>query len=288
MGASYNAVLAATDTYRRAGLEASPWLGSDLSRVGAMSGATAAIGISQSGRSPEVISSFTALPGRPKLAVTDDDASPLSAAADATISLSLLDDSAVRTLGYTGTLQALGLVRDELSPDHAPPDWTALPDEVERLVSEAELFAERVLPTVAAFESFDVVGSGSGYGTAAQGALLLREVSRLPGAAYDTYQYLHGPLEAAAPGRCLILIGDGRETTLAASLAEAGVTVVLITTQRVREANGMVVFAVPAQCDDLLPILEVVPLQTLAVELAVARGLPVGEFRHHQDDTKVV
>lgn len=289
MGASYNAVLAGLGWYWRAGLDASPWLGSDLIRVGALRNISATIGVSQSGRSPEVIASLIASPpDYPKLAITNDRESPIASAADATLSLALLEeDSAVRTLGYTGTLQALGLLRDALAPEHTPPNWDALADEVDRQLPAAESFADRVLPTVRDLRSFDVVGSGPQFGSAAQGALLLREVCRLPGAAYDTYQYLHGPVEAAEPGLAVIVIGSGRETKLATSLAEAGATVILVTSETVVEQDSLSVFNVPTHFDDLLPMLEILPLQTLAVLLATARHVPVGEFRHDQDDTKV-
>jgi glucosamine--fructose-6-phosphate aminotransferase (isomerizing) len=288
MGASYNAVLAGLGWYWSAGLAASPWLGSDLIRTGALRSISATVGVSQSGRSPEVISSLSASPpDYPKLAITNDRESPIGAAADVTLSLALLEDSAVRTLGYTGTLQALGLLRDALAPEHTPPDWDALADEVDRQVPAAEGFADRVLPMVRDLRSFDVVGSGLQFGTAVQGALLLREVCRLPAAAYDTYQYLHGPVEAAEPGLAVLAIGSGRETKLATSLAEAGATVLLVTSETVVEKDSLSVFNVSAHFDDLLPMLEILPLQTLAVRLAIARDVPVGEFRHDQDDTKV-
>jgi glutamine---fructose-6-phosphate transaminase (isomerizing) len=288
MGASYNAILASLDSYWAAGLRGSPWLGFDLARSGAASNVDAVVGVSQSGRSREVLSCLTTLPADyPKLAVTDDAESPIGIGADTTISLALLEDSDVRTLGYTGTVQALGLLRDSLAPDHAPPDWEWLSDEVDRQVPLAERFAERALTHVREILSFDLVGSGAAFGSAAQGALLLREVCRLPGAAYDTYGYLHGPVEAAGPGVALIVIGGVRETKLAQSLAAAGVKVILLTTEDVREEHGIVVYRLPAADDALRPILEIVPLQTLALALATANGLPVGEFRHHQDDTKV-
>jgi glucosamine--fructose-6-phosphate aminotransferase (isomerizing) len=288
MGASYNAALAGLGWYWSAGLEATAWLGSDLVRPGAMRNISATVGVSQSGRSPEVLSSLTeSPPDYPTLAITDDRESPIISAADSTLLLSMLEDSAIRTLGYTGTLQALGLLADAVAPEHTPPDWDALADEVDRQVPAAESFAERTLASVRDITSFDVIGSGPQFGTAAQGALLLREVCRLPGAVYDTYQYLHGPLEAAEPGRTLIVIGSGREAKLAVSLAEAGVPVLLVTSETVTEQAGMTVFKIPAGHDDVLPLLEILPLQTLTVLLATARGMPVGEFRYHQDDTKV-
>jgi fructoselysine-6-P-deglycase FrlB-like protein len=54
MGASYNAVLAGLGWYWRVGIKASPWLGSDLIRAGALQNVSATVGVSQSGRSPEV------------------------------------------------------------------------------------------------------------------------------------------------------------------------------------------------------------------------------------------
>ncbi len=291
MGASYNAVLATLGSYWSAGLTAIPWLGSDLRRPGAARNIDAVIAVSQTGRSAEMVSCLATLPaGLAKLALTNEPASPVAAACDATVSLHLLQDSAVRTLGYTGTLQALGLLRDALAGDgadggEAGREWLA--DEIERQVPLSERFAERVAPALAEVRSFDVVGSGAQFGTAAQAALLLREVARLPASAYDTYEYLHGPVEAAERGLALIVFGGARELTLANSLAEAGATVVFVTDEDARGHDRLAVYRLP-RCDDLLrPALEIVPLQVVAFSLAQQKGLAVGEFRHHQDDTKV-
>ncbi len=288
MGASYNAVLAAVGCYWAAGLRAAAWLGSDLVRPGAAANLDAAVVISQTGRSSELVAALAALPGGvPTLALTDDPRSAVADATDATVSLSLLEDSEVRTLGYTGTVQALGLLRDALAAGDRAPDWDWLADETDRQVPQAERFAGRVLPEIRRIRSFDVVGSGAQFGSAAQAALLLREVARLPAAAYDTYEYLHGPVEAAEPGLALIVVGGTREVKLAVSMAGAGATVILVTAEDVGRRDGLFVFGLP-ECDDALrPVLEILPAQTIALALADDRGLPVGEFRHHQDDTKV-
>jgi fructoselysine-6-P-deglycase FrlB-like protein len=288
MGASYNAIMATLGSYWTAGLMAAPWLGSDLRRPGAWRNIDAAIAVSQTGRSAEMVSCLEALPaGQPKLALTDDAASPVATACDATVSLHLLEDSAVRTLGYTGTLQALGMLRDALAADRSAPDWDWLADEMERQVRPSERLAERITPELRGVRSFDVVGSGAQFGSAAQAALLIREVAQLPAAAYDTYEYLHGPLEAAEQGLALIAFGGARESKLAASLADIGATVVLIIDEEARNSDRLAVFGVPT-CDDMLrAVLEILPLQALALSLAQDKGLAEGEFRHHQDDTKV-
>ena len=75
------------------------------------------------------------------------------------------------------------MLRDALAGDgadggEAGREWLA--DEIERQVPLSERFAERVAPALAEVRSFDVVGSGAQFGTAAQAALLLREVAGCP------------------------------------------------------------------------------------------------------------
>jgi glucosamine--fructose-6-phosphate aminotransferase (isomerizing) len=292
MGASSNAITTVLGAYWSAGLPASGWSGAELQAAGPAASAEAVIAVSQTGKSAEVYSALQNLPGGfPRLVVTDAEDSPIAGLADATIPLALLEDSAVRTLGYTGTVQALLLLRDALAPGCAPAaDWDQLADELEPQLVSAEQLAAQLLPTLRDATAFDVVGSGMHAGTAAQGALLLREVCKLPASAYETHQYLHGPIEAAGPGLVLIAIGGTREERLAASMAAAGATVLLITTGEAAMAAasppGLIVFRLP-DLDLAQAVLAVLPLQAITWLLAEDRGCPDGEFRYHQDDTKV-
>jgi glutamine---fructose-6-phosphate transaminase (isomerizing) len=293
MGASANAIAPALGSYWSAGLLATAWLGSELARAGAAANLDAVIAVSQTGKSAEIVAALQGLPpGCARLAVTDDPGSPVAGLAEATIGLGLLEDSNVRTVGYTGTLQALLLLRDALAPRRAPAaDWDGLADEVDRQVPAAERLAGELLASLRDIASFDVVGSGAQAGTAAQGALLLREVAKLPAAAYETHQYLHGPIEAAGPGLALLVIGGAREAKLARSMADAGATVVLITGTAVTGEDtgrpGLTVARLPAAGDAALAVLGILPLQAISGALAQAAGHPDGEFRFHQDDTKV-
>jgi glucosamine--fructose-6-phosphate aminotransferase (isomerizing) len=283
MGASSNAIAAVLGEYWSAGVRAASWLGSELEQAGAAADAEAVVAVSQTGKSAEIYSALSKA-DRPRLVVTDVESSPIASLAEATVPLALLEDSEVRTIGYTGTVQALLLLRDALVPLGGPAaDWDAVADEVERLLPEAERLAERLLPGLAGVTAFDVVGSGVHAGTAAQGALLLREVCKLPASAYETYQYLHGPVEAAGPGRVLIAIGGAREAKLALSMADAGATVVLVTSLPDADAA----FRLPALGPAAETVLGILPLQTITSALAIESGLPDGEFRYHQDDTKV-
>jgi glutamine---fructose-6-phosphate transaminase (isomerizing) len=288
---------------------------------------TAVIAVSQSGKSAEIVAARRAQAvgtdaagtGQPWLAVTDDPGSPVARLADAVLPLALPGDSNVRTIGHTCTLQSLLLLRDALAGPDQPPaaDWDALASELDRLVPAAERLAAALLAPLRGCASFDLVGSGAQAGTAIQGALLLREVAKRPAAAYETYQYLHGPIEAAGPGLALLAVGGPREAKLARSMADAGATVVLITALAPAElaavgvavpdgvvgpaapltpvgsagtgggTGSLTVFRVPAADDVALAVLGIVPVQTISGALADADGRPDGVFRFHQDDTKV-
>jgi glucosamine--fructose-6-phosphate aminotransferase (isomerizing) len=299
MGASSNAISAALPGYWAVGLAAASWAGSEFELAGPATAAEAVIAVSQTGKSAEV---YAALRDAqcPRLVVTDVADSPLTAFAEAVVPLALLPDSNVRTIGYTGTIQALGLLRDALaSRDRAAEDdqtWEEAADGLEALLPAAEDLAAALLPRLRGVTAFDVVGSGVHAGTALQGALLLREVCKLPATGYETYQYLHGPIEAAEAGRVVVAIGGAREAKLAADLAAAGSTVLHVAAGRTALAGDAMsgggagipaTFAVTAADPLAQAVLAILPLQTITGQLAEDLGLPDGEFRYHQDDTKV-
>jgi glutamine---fructose-6-phosphate transaminase (isomerizing) len=293
MGASTNAIAAALPGYWAAGVPAIGLGGSDLllaaagtaCLAGAGTASDAVIAVSQGGQSAEVHAALKALPRNcPKLAVTDAPDSPIGELADVNLPLALLEDSNVRTIGYTGTVQALLLLKDALTETKSP-GWDQIADETDRLTAEALELAERLPPGLRQAKAFDVVGSGTHAGTAQQGALLLREVAKLPAAGYETYQYLHGPIEAAGPGRALIVIGGAREARLAGELADAGAHVLLVTDQDADPAR-LTVFRIP-EAGDKAGVLAVLPLQAIAWRLAEDSAVPDGVFRYHQDDTKI-
>jgi glucosamine--fructose-6-phosphate aminotransferase (isomerizing) len=299
MGASSNAISAALPGYWAAGLPAASWAGSEFGLAGPAAAAEAVIAVSQTGKSAEV---YAALRDTqcPRLVVTDVEDSPLTGFAEAVLPLSLLPDSNVRTIGYTGTIQALGLLRDSLAGRNrtagANQTWDDAADGLEALLPAAEELAEGLLPRLRGVTAFDVVGSGVHAGTALQGALLLREVCKLPATGYETYQYLHGPIEAAEAGRVVVAIGGAREARLAADLAAAGSTVLHVAAGPTAPAGEAMsgggpgipaTFAVTAAEPLAQAVLAILPLQTITAQLAEDLGLPDGEFRYHQDDTKV-
>jgi glutamine---fructose-6-phosphate transaminase (isomerizing) len=213
--------------------------------------------------------------------------SPLAEASDAWLPLGPERDTPVATLSYTATLQALWMLCDALL-GHRGSAWSALPSLAERVLESSAAPVAELAAGFAEVTALDCVGGGPGLATAREAALLGREALRLPATGMDTREYLHGPLEAVAPGFGAVIFGRGRERALAGEMASHGARVVLVSDQSaVAGGNGVSVLELPEAPAVAAPILQILPVQLLVDEVAGQRGLTIGELRRHQDDTKV-
>ena len=279
MGASHHAGHAFAHRLSRSGRRVVNISASALLDTGRGDLADCYLFVSEGGRSRETIEAAQLADG-PRLALTNAPSSPLAEVVDAVIALNHGEDSKVYTIGYTATLQALGLLAQSLDGVDEADDWSRVASQVaDRAASKA--------PSLLGVASIDVVGAGASYASAAEAALLLRESARIATATYETYQYLHGPMEPLSETSGCLLFGDGREVSLARYLADAGVRTVLITTQEVPAGPGLSVVTVPDVPAMSRAVLEIVPVQVAAGALARTRGLAIDGFRYHQDDTKV-
>lgn len=249
--------------------------------------------VSESGRSPEPVRmAARSTPGR-RIAITNDTDSPLAGVVDVVLPLGGIGDSRVYTAGYTATLLAYDLlVRHQLGADGAPPfDAAAL---VSRTVADyggAAVDAARLLAEAA---EVDVAGRDVSLAGAAEGALVLREAARVHASAYETYQYLHGPMESLNERSAVVALGDGRELSMASSILARSVPVVLLSRASAAELAllehpRLRVIRLPDEVTGFgRAIVEAVILQLVAAELASQRGLDIDEFLFDQPDTKLV
>jgi len=262
MGASTHAATAFAAVLRAAGR---PALAASASEVGTPGLADAYLAVSHSGRSRETVEAAAALSGPRRIGLTSHPDRPLGGAVDLVLPLGCDTDSRVSTASWTATVQALGLLAEALGA--GPPggtDWAALP------ALAAEKLARPVDSSVlSGVSTVDVIGAGPQAGCAAAAALLLREAVHLPAAAYPTREYLHGPVEAAGPGRGALVFHD---PDLADRLAGYGTSVVHLPDTGVAGLGGCV--------------LDMLPVQLLAYRLADRAGIPIG-LRHMPSDTKL-
>jgi fructoselysine-6-P-deglycase FrlB-like protein len=236
--------------------------------------------VSESGRSRETVEAARLLGGNARLGLTNNTQAPLGEVVDAIVSLDHGSDSRVYSVGYTATLQAFDLLAAAI--DGVREESAALPDLVERTLATSAQPAQDLAEAWKNVTSIDFVGAGVARASAAEGALLIRESARINATAYETYQYLHGPMESLNPTRACVLFGDGREVRLADYLTEAGIPNVLVSTET---RPGAV--TIPKTTGISQAILQILPVQLLAGELTRLFGLDVNDFIYTQDDTKL-
>jgi fructoselysine-6-P-deglycase FrlB-like protein len=154
-----------------------------------------------------------------------------------------VEESYCHTASYTCAVAAGRALRGE--------DVSGLPAAVEAKLAE-EPFA------ASAHERWVVVGAGRDWPTALEAVLKLREGAHVAAEAHHTEQLLHGHLAAIDDSvRCFVLEGEGR----AASRAPEAV--------RAIEELGCELTLVPTSH----PVVDIVPFQRLAVDLAGLRGV---------------
>ncbi len=244
------------------------------------------IGVSQSGRSSETLAVLRTIEPQLRLAVVNVAPSPISEIAATTISLGKLPDSYASTTGYTATIAALGIIAEAWDGGVIDPSWSDLPAKFRALEAVIASGAVALATPLRDAIAVDYAGAAPSAGTAEVGALLLREVARLPATGLSSRQYLHGAMESA--GRTAhILMGDEREAALAHTLAHAGHHTLLVTTLEVPEEPNLAVLRLPEVSPAQRAILEALVMQSLAVETALLRGVDPDAFVFFHTDTKV-
>ncbi|MEA2275192.1 MAG: hypothetical protein QOC78_152 [Solirubrobacteraceae bacterium] len=289
IGASWHALAATAHALRAAGRRAFAVPAAELAAGEPARLGDAFVLVSQSGTSVETVAALERLDGAPVLAIAARGDSPLAAGASAWLPLGPLTDSQVSTLSYTATLQALGMLADALLGREDDAGWARLADLTAEALERGAPPAAEAAERMASARTFDAVGGGPAVGTAGEAALLVREALRLPAAAAETREYLHGPLEPVDDGFACFVFGDGRERRLAASLASYGAAVALVGTDDAHPpADAPIVsFRLPRVGTLATPVLEIVPVQLVVLALATARGLPVAGLLRQQDHTKL-
>ncbi|HEV8562818.1 MAG TPA: SIS domain-containing protein [Actinophytocola sp.] len=234
--------------------------------------------VSQSGGSPDLVEATRAARRRGALtvAVTNTPDSPLNEVTELAVDIGAGTELAVAaTKTYTASLIALYLLID------------AVRGGTGEAVAEIGELAERTLAGAAdpVREAVDhyrfverVVTTGRGYSsaTAAEAALKLAETSYLAARAYSGADLLHGPVAAIDAETGVLAVtsaGRGGEAMrdVVAAVRERGADVLAVGSAAADVDAGLRI-EVPRTAEEVAPILEVLPLQQLALALSLARG----------------
>jgi glucosamine--fructose-6-phosphate aminotransferase (isomerizing) len=190
------------------------------------------IAISQSGRSPDLLTLAEAARGDDALtvAIVNDVASPLAGLCEVVLPLHAGPERSVAaTKSYIASLAAvLQLVAAWSGDDALDRAVRRLPNDLGDALGRSWLPA---VPILADAQSLYVVGRGPGYGAAQEAALKLKETAGLHAEALSSAELRHGPLALAGPAFPVVLFGQDDAALpglaeLGAELAGRGVPVI--------------------------------------------------------------
>jgi CRISPR-associated protein Cas5a/b/c len=195
--------------------------------------------ISRSGSTSELLHALGRDLADRTVAIVADAGTPVARGVDDAVALPFADEQSVVQTRFATS--ALALLREHVQPGAA-----------EAAAADARLALERPLPVdPEPVEQWTFLGRGWTVGLAHEAALKLRESAQAWTEAYPMFEYRHGPISIAAPGRVVWSL-DGLDPSLATELQRIGATVVV---------------------DELDPLASLVVVQRTAVALAAARGL---------------
>jgi glucosamine--fructose-6-phosphate aminotransferase (isomerizing) len=170
------------------------------------------LGISQSGRSPDVVEVVAEArrQGRPTAAITNDPASPLAEAAEHVIALRAGDEASVAaTKTYGAELVAVAMLAAALAEDTGlRTDLAAIPKVLERQFA----YEPDAAAAAAAHRSMQeavVLGRGFNLSTALEWALKLKELAYVRAQGYSTADFQHGPAASLEPGGTVLAVCAG-------------------------------------------------------------------------------
>jgi glucosamine--fructose-6-phosphate aminotransferase (isomerizing) len=240
------------------------------------------VGVSQSGGSPDLteVLKVARETGALTLAVTNNPASTLAQTAELSIDVAAGHERAVAaTKTYTAELLALLLLVEGIRNGDGtlPAEERAALEKLPQLAEDA--LSDRGADDLAQRYRFAsrlvTTGRGYAYPTARETALKLMETSYLPALAFSGADLLHGPLAMTDPDvPVLAVVGSGpggrSMADVVTRLGERRADVVTVGATDIPGASGRLV--VPEVDERYAPLLDILPLQKLALALALARG----------------
>lgn len=243
--------------------------------------------VSRSGESVEVVKLLERMKGVvPIIGVTNEPQSLLARSAEVSVSIASLNDEMVAIQTYTGTLLTLHLLGNRVAGS-----FDAAAEEVRHMLPSLASLVEASMNSLAQWDEFlaptatvYLLARGPSLASAQEGALLFHEVAKSPAVAMPIASFRHGPVEVVdANFRGLVFAPqDGtRDLNLALvrDLVHFGGRIRLLGPSGSPLADARWC-DVPSVAETLQPIVEIIPVQAAAFQLAALRGIEPGSFRY--------
>ena len=250
------------------------------------------IGISQSGRSPDVVGVLAAAraQGAATIAITNVAASELGTAAEFVVDIGAGPEKAVAaTKTYSSSLLAVAMLATALGGGRSDAlggtdaaRWSSL-DLLPALMDAALAGETAVMEAAVSRAGIDrciVLGRGFEYATAREWALKLKELAQVKADPYSAADFQHGPMALVEPGYLVLATAPTGATQpsmrelLERLRDQYQVDLVVVSDAPDVRAIGAAGLAIPTGIADwLTPIVSVLPAQLFAYHTTVGRGL---------------
>ena len=232
---------------------------------------------SQSGGSPDLIevTASARKSGATTVAITNTPDSRLNSTAELSVDIRAGQERAVAaTKTYSATLLALYLLIDAVRGGTGR-DAAGLPETAAAALRDSEPAVAEAVRRYRFAARMVTTGRGYSLATASEAALKLAETSYLPARAYSGADLLHGPVAAIDADTAVLAVrgsgaGGAAMDEVLEAVAERGADVCAVGSGETASAAHRI--PVPDCPEELAPVLEVLPVQRLALELALARG----------------
>jgi glutamine---fructose-6-phosphate transaminase (isomerizing) len=243
-------------------------------------GSALVIGISQSGRSPDVVAVIEASrrQGALTVAVTNEPDSELAAAAECLIELEAGSEKAVAaTKTYVAEIAVIAMLSAALSGDEGSREELRSVPAALRSALEQEPLIEKFAAAWAGEDRCAVLARGFNYATAREWALKLKEVANVLADPYSAADFQHGPIALVERGFPILAIAtsgpafEGMAELLERLQGDGARLLILSDSARFDRLGDVV--RVPAVPEWLSPLVAIAPAQLFALYLALARGL---------------
>jgi glucosamine--fructose-6-phosphate aminotransferase (isomerizing) len=240
--------------------------------------------VSQSGKSAEIISAID-YERTPKaaalIALVNDMESPLAKAAQYQVPIFAGAEHSVSTRTYVNTLAvgqlaALALLGRDVEP--ALKELMQTASSMRGYLADWENRVKHIGSTIGYPKRLAILGRGASLAAAYMGALILGEASKYMATPYQAGEFRHGPLELALPDVTVLLFEGPQETR--------DLNLRLLADLRGYQVNAFWIGAeknewqieIPKVPAIGMPLLEILPIQTLTIHFAEQIGLEPGRF----------
>ncbi len=249
---------------------------------------TLVLGISQSGKSPDIVSVLLEAKRQGALtaAITNTPASDLGEAADIILDLQAGDElSLAATKTYTSQLTNLAILSAELcNSNQLKKELQSLPGMIENIFTH-ETMVDSLVERYRYMTHNVVIGRGFNYASAFEFSLKLKELTYTNAEPYSSADFLHGPVALVDRGFPVFVIApSGKMIAEMQALVEKvqarHAEVVMLSDKPELAASADRSLSLPSGIPEWLsPIPVIIPAQLFAMYLAFTRGYDVDNPR---------